>query len=457
VEDEIIVNKGYLDDLGTADLIAMPIYLILIVFIARIIKQKHIQKEPFYKYLTLGLYCRIFGAIAFCFVYTYYYKGGDTIGYYESVRAFVNLLIDRPSDFVSVYFSPASTQGFNTFDGHTGYPWGYLYHEERTLFLIKLLTPTVFLSFKSYLLSNIVISVLVFSGSWQMYKLFVRYYPAFQKQAAIGLLFVPTVIFWGSGMIKDSVTLSGICWFISSFEKIFISKQKRKQNVIVFLLAGYIVLQIKPYIIMAAIPGMIIWLLYSRIYKIGNTFLRYATIPFVFAASVGLGLFIMSQLGDVLGKFSIDKIMETAAVTQDDLKRDYYKGSSFDIGKIEPTVEGFVSKSPEATIAGLFRPFIWEARNIVVFLSGVENLILLSLCIICLVRLKIFGLFKHLFDNPLLLFLFLYSVLFAFSIGISTSNFGALTRFKVAFLPFFATTFLLLFKMSSKKYRMYAV
>ncbi len=450
MDDDIIVNKGYLDDLGAVDMIAMPSYIILIVFISRVIKNKNIKDKPYYKYFTLGLYAKIFGAIAFCFVYTYYYKGGDTIGYYESTRAFSNLLLQHPSDFFDVYFSPASSAGYNTFDFHTGYPWAYLYFEERTLFTIKLLTPLVFLCFNSYLLSNIVLAVFAFSGAWQMYKLFVRYYPAYSKPIAIGLLFVPTVIFWGSGMIKDSITLSGVCWFFASFEKFFISKIDRKKSAFLMVLFSILVFQIKPYIIMAATPGMIVWLLYSRTYKIKNGFLRYAAIPFIVAASIGGGMLFLNLLGDSLGKFSIDKILETATVTQDDLKRDYYKGSSFDIGKIEPNVMGFASKSPQAITAGLFRPFIWEARNVVVLLSGLENLLLLFLCVFALWKMKIFGLFRFLFDNPLLLFLFLYSILFAFSIGISTSNFGALIRFKVAFLPFFAATFLLLYKMSRK-------
>jgi hypothetical protein len=40
-------------------------------------------------------------------------------------------------------------------------------------------------------------------------------------------------------------------------------------------------------------------------------------------------------------------------------------------------------------------------------------------------------------DHPFVFFAFTYSVLFALLVGLSTSNFGALVRFKIAFLPFF--------------------
>ncbi|MBC7863556.1 MAG: hypothetical protein IAF38_11310 [Bacteroidia bacterium] len=453
MEDELIINKGYLDDLGVADLVALPIYLMVIIFIGRNIRNNNIELKPYFKYFTLGLYAKIFGAIAFCFVYTYYYKGGDTIAYYESSRAFANLLTERPGDFADVYFSPSSTNGLNTFSYRTGYPWAYMYFEDRTLFLIKFLTPIVLVGFKSYLLSTILLSVISFSGLWQAFKLMIRYYPQFTKECAIGILFMPTAVFWGSGMLKDNVTLSGICWFIVAFERFFISKNGGKKFLAAFLISGYLVLMIKPYIIMTAFPGIIIWLFYSRIYKIKNPFLRYSFIPFIMAISVFGGYIVLAQLGDRLGKFSLDKLMETATVSQEDLKRDYYQGNSFDIGTIDPTIQGFLEKSPQATLAGLYRPFLWESKNVGMILSGLENFFLLVVSLVVMIRLKIFGLFKYLFDNPLLLFLFLYSILFAYSIGISTSNFGALIRFKIAYAPFFATAFLILYRMTSKKYK----
>ncbi len=448
MNEEVVINKGYLDDLGTADLIAMPIYLIVIIFIARIIKANTISKKPYYKYFTLGLYAKIIGSISFCLIFTYYYKGGDTISYYESARAMSNLLNENPGDFLKMFFSGTSSQNLNYFSLKTGYPWGYIFFEPHTNFLIKLFTPILFISFNSYVLSSILIAVISYTGIWKMYMLLVEFYPKYEKEIAIGFLFVPTVIFWGSGMLKDTVTLSAVCWMIVSIDKVFIRRRKFLKNSFALILSSIVLINIKPYILMNALPGLFIWIFYQRIQKFRNAFLRYATIPFIILLSVAGGFYILSALGNSLGKFSLDKIMETAVVSQEDLKRDYYKGSSFDIGKIEPTISGFISKSPEATIAGLFRPFIWEAKKVVIFLSGIENFIVLMITLIIIFRLRLFGLLKLLFNNPLLLFLITYSVLFAFSIGISTSNYGALIRFKIAFAPFYIATLFILLKMS---------
>ena len=60
---------------------------------------------------------------------------------------------------------------------------------------------------------------------------------------------------------------------------------------------------------------------------------------------------------------------------QHDLKSDYYKGNSFDIGDYDANISSMLLKAPAAINAALFRPYIWQANNIVMFLSSIENFI----------------------------------------------------------------------------------
>jgi hypothetical protein len=160
--------------------------------------------------------------------------------------------------------------------------------------------------------------------------------------------------------------------------------------------------------------------------------------PLLFVVLGGGGVFIMSQLGTKLDKYSsVDKALETAVVTQKDLKRAEYLGASFDIGEFEPTLAGISSKIPVAIMAGLFRPYIWEARNPVMLLSGLENLIFLGLTFRLLFSLGPFGFFKRVGSSPLLIFSLIFSLFFAFSVGLTTSNFGSLVRYKIPCEPFY--------------------
>jgi hypothetical protein len=98
---------------------------------------------------------------------------------------------------------------------------------------------------------------------------------------------------------------------------------------------------------------------------------------------------------------------------------------------------GIASKIPPAITAGLFRPFIWEARNPVMLLSGLENLLFIGLTLRMIFSLGFFGFFVRIGSNPLLIFSVVFSLFFAFSVGLTTSNFGSLVRYKIPCEPFY--------------------
>jgi hypothetical protein len=443
-----IKNYGYLDNLELSEYIAFPIYIIIILLVSFYIQSKNIRKNPVYKYYTLGVSAKLFGAVVFCLVYIFVYKGGDTISYFESGRALTNLLYSKPMDFFTVVSSPPSVENFFLFDGHTtGYPWGYMYYDPKTWLVIKLIVPFMVISFQSYMLTTILFSWISFAGIWRLYLVFTDYYKDYYKQLAVAIIFVPSAIFWGSGILKDTITLSASCWFIYSFYKFFIVKEKRIMNMIILLIAAYLILSIKSYIFIALLPGSIIWIFYERILKIRSKMLRYSIIPVGFVLSILLGYLVLSSLGE----FNADKLLNDAAVKQADLKRAEYKGNSFDIGTYEPTFTGALKVSPAALWAGLYRPLAWEAKNIVMLLSGLENMIYLVLTLLIFWKLRFKRVFQTIFANPLLIFSISYSILLALIIGLSTSNFGALVRFKIAFMPEFFSVLIVVYYLTKER------
>ena len=50
------------------------------------------------------------------------------------------------------------------------------------------------------------------------------------------------------------------------------------------------------------------------------------------------------------------------------------------------------------------------------------------------------GFFRHIIQKPILIFSFFFSIAFAFSVGLATSNFGALVRYKIPCIPFFVAS-----------------
>lgn len=212
-------------------------------------------------------------------------------------------------------------------------------------------------------------------------------------------------------------------------------KRKILYHLLLLIPFIFVILYIKPYILFALLPGSLMWIFSQRIYKIQNSLIKFLAVPLIFTICLGGGYFIVKKLGNYMGKFSIEKITTTAEVTEKDLKQGYYGGHSFDIGSFESTPSGYAKIFPKAFIAGAYRPFIWESGNIVMLISGIENAFLLYLTFLSFKRSGL-RIFKRLFREPLLFFSFSYSIFFAFAVGLTTSNFGALVRFKIAYLPF---------------------
>jgi hypothetical protein len=124
-----------------------------------------------------------------------------------------------------------------------------------------------------------------------------------------------------------------------------------------------------------------------------------------------------------------------------------YRGNTFDIGEVKPTFESMLQKSPLAINAALFRPYLWESSNILMFVSGIENFLILLFSIYILIKLRVFGFFKYVNRHHLLTFAFIFSLFFAFAVGISTSNFGSLVRYRIPLLPFYVSTLLIVKKL----------
>ncbi|MCC7051115.1 MAG: hypothetical protein IT239_04985 [Bacteroidia bacterium] len=248
------------------------------------------------------------------------------------------------------------------------------------------------------------------------------------------------MVFWGSGLLKDTITISAVGWFTYGFYFGFIKKKRILTNSLNVLIASFLLANIKPYILFALIPGSITWLLTFYSTKIKSPIFKF-TFSFIFLiVSVLLSYYLLASMEGALGSFSVENVIDKASTTQQDMKRDYNEGNSFDIGTFDGSISGLLFIAPQAINAALFRPYIWETKSIVMLLSSLENTILLWLTIFLLIKLKFIGFFKFIGKNSLLTFSILFSLFFAFSVGLSISNFGALVRLKIPCMPFFAAT-----------------
>jgi len=431
--------------LSVWDLLITPFYIILIFAVSSYIKNKNIDKNPAYKYYSWGMLVKVIGAVSICLVYTLYYSSGDSTGYYEQGRAIHNLLYKDPRYFFEIIFQGPTQENYSYFDETTGYIDYHAYISDYSaMYISRLIAPLCLLSFNSFITVTILLAWICYSGVWKLYLLFCEQFPLIKKQLAISILFIPSVVFWGSGLLKDTVTLSAIGWYSYGFYWLLVKKEYKVKNIIAVLLSAYLLIVLKPYILFALLPGSLIWLSYEKIAMITNKVLKFLVTPVLILAALLGGFYSLSYMGEALGEYSINGVLERAVVVQKDLKSNYYGGNSFDLGDFDASISGVLSKSPQAINAALFRPYLWEVRNPLMLLSSLESTYIFFLTLGLILRLKVLGFFSLIWKTPLLLFSVLFALFFAFSVGLSTPNFGALSRLKIPCIPFFVSSLFVL-------------
>ncbi|HEY0977225.1 MAG TPA: hypothetical protein VGE21_07120 [Flavobacteriales bacterium] len=429
------------------------LYVVILYFYFARQKNLMLRKFPEYRFFLGGLFAKILGGVAYGLVYTYYYDGGDTMGYFYGANTLANLFVTDPGSYLRLIVQGNTPENFGLFTMETGWPFQYMYDDDRTFILMVLLTPLCLLTFRSYMVMTVVLASLSYIGVWRCYRSLVRYFPTLDGKFAIAFLFMPSVIFWGSGIVKDTFTFAAMCWLIHYMDRWFQRGERGPWLVVGGLLSAILLIAIKPYIFMALLPAMIAWVYYERIIAIRNKLIKYTILPLGTVLMLGASLFLLDALGDRLDKFSLDKALETIVVSKEDMTRAHAYGNNFfDVGELDESWGSVLRASPVAVNAALFRPYLWEARNVVMVAAGAENLWLLLLALAVLVKGYFVGAFKMLVGNPITLMGMAYSLVFAFVIGISTPNFGALVRFKIPLVPLFVCAcHIILFLLEKKR------
>ncbi|MEZ4739926.1 MAG: hypothetical protein R2818_11375 [Flavobacteriales bacterium] len=431
-----LLYHGYVDIAYWEYALGSVYLFILYVYFAR---QKNIaiKKAPEYRHFLWGLLAKVFGGVAFSLIYFYYYRGGDTVMFFYSAVSMSKMAAMDLPNYFTIMFGDNSAENLTLFNEEIGYPFGYLYFDPRTWFVIRLISPIVILTFNSYLITTIILASLSYIGVWRCYRTFVSYFPSLTDKFAWGFLYMPSVIFWGSGILKDTFTFSATCWWVHCVDEVFFKRRNITANTFGLLLSAVFLIVVKPYIFMVLFPACMLWTLYSRVSRIQSGLIRIVLLPVALAVFVFGSFYVLTKLGSSLDKFSLDKAIQTVQITQSDMSRsEAYGDNYFDVGAIDGTLLGLLSKFPVATNAAMFRPYIWEARSVVVAMSGLENLFLLGLTVFILWRTRFYYFLRFLIGNPLVLMCIAFTVFFAFAIGISTPNFGALVRFKIPMVPF---------------------
>jgi hypothetical protein len=119
---------------------------------------------------------------------------------------------------------------------------------------------------------------------------------------------------------------------------------------------------------------------------------------------------------------------------------------------MDPSLGGIVKKIPIGIATTLYRPFLWESQNLLVLVSALESFMIMAFTILVIFKAGVAASLRAVLTNAFVFLCIFFSFLFAAFVGISTLNFGTLTRYRIPILPFYMVGLLyILYLQQTKK------
>ncbi|HEU5292396.1 MAG TPA: hypothetical protein VFU05_17235 [Cyclobacteriaceae bacterium] len=421
------------------DFIVTPLIL-MIVYACAYVLRPSITDSIIRKYFFPALTLKIIGALAVGFVYQFYYHGGDTFNFHtHGSRIIWEAFWDSPIKWFRLLMNDQNLQGIYPYVTRISF-----YGDPASFEIVRLSALLDMFTFSSYSATAVLFAVISFIGSWMFFLVLYEQRPILHRWTAIASFFIPSVFFWGSGILKDTITLSCAAIVLYSTFYLFIKRKFSVLNVVLLFLGFYFLYKIKIYILLILLPGIIVWVFLSVLDSIRSKVAKILVSPAVFGLAGFLAVTAFVKAGEDNPKYSLGKISETAKVTAYDIRywtgRD--AGSGYTLGELDGSFESMFRLAPDAIVVSLFRPYLWEVSNPLMLLSAIESLILLLSVVFILFKGNI-RLFSAIW-KPDTFFYLLFSLTFAFAVGVSTYNFGTLVRYKIPMLPFFVMALVLI-------------
>ena len=438
----MVVEALFYLTMDIRDLLITPIWLLIIYIVAYLIRPS-VTTETTRKYFIPALSAKILGAISLGIIYQFYYGGGDTFTYFSNgAKNIYEAFLESPAHGLELIFTPRQ---------YPVYPsiWAskiWIYKSETEFFVARVAGFFDIFTFHTYSSTASFFGIISFSGVWAMYQTLIKVFPFIHKKLAIAILFIPSVVFWGSGILKDSLTLGAVCWITYGVFNLFQLNRNYFSSILAILGGFFVLYTVKIYILLCFLPCTVFWFFIRNLSKIKNVFIKTVLAPIVLTAGTIVSFYTAIKVSAESNRYSIENIQQTAEATAwwISYSGSEQGGSTYTLGDLDFSASGIAKKSIPAIWVALFRPHPWEVRNPVMALSALENLFILFLALKIFVKngfLKTFGIIGN---TPILIYFFSFSILFAFAVGLTTYNFGSLVRYKIPLLPFFVSGFYIL-------------
>lgn len=457
---------------------------------------------PFFKdnsikriWLLIAFALKIAAGFGLIWVYTKYYpdrQTADIFKYFDDSKMIYSAFEKHQyADYVKMisgigndneYFNENYYTRMNHWSRH--YDFG-TYNDNHTI--IRLNALLIPFSGGNFYIHMIVMCFCCLCGLWALYKGFKHFFRAKEKLLFLVIFFIPSVVFWSSAVLKESILMCALGFLFFAFFNL-LQRRKTVSSGIIFTLASLLILINKNYLLLAVFPAMFCYFMAGR-FQIRKAALFYFS---VYAAGFFFVLLISNSAYE-------DNLLETFSLKQRDfinvskggifIQNDKYfvrvapdkktfldtisknnfrirpgseymywknenlddtiyaknsndtasyhlvwdlplAGSTIQIKRLEPTLWSLVKTAPMALYNSLCKPSFLSAHSAMEKISAVENSVVILFLMICV------WYRKENYNRNIFSMLFFISIVILLLIGYTTPVAGAIVRYKVPVLPF---------------------
>jgi len=390
-----------------------------------------------------GLIAKLLGAIFIGLIYQYHYGGGDTANYFFHTQV------------INSSFSESTVKWFNLilrlppwYDGdYSAYISKMYWYESPAEYTVASIAAFLgIFTFTTYLPIAVLFGTIAFTGIWALFRTFATKYPQYTRYIAWCTLFIPSTIMWGSGIFKDTLCMFGLGWMTYGAFRMLLQRDFSPRNIVMTVVSFMLVATVKIYILLAFIPAVALWILFTYSHRIKSSGTRLFVKIFVLFICFNGFLYFSHRFAMELGRYSLTNVARTSYITSSYIAGvSGDEGSAYSLGAIDPSIGGMLKKFPLAVNVTLFRPYIWETRKPIQFLNAIEAFMFLYVTLKVIFSVGLFKTWSTIKEDPTIQFCLIFTLVFAFAVGISAGNFGALSRYRIPCLPFYALALVLIY------------
>ncbi|MCF8298142.1 MAG: hypothetical protein K9J13_11395 [Saprospiraceae bacterium] len=405
------------------------------LFIFLIYKMEFFAVDGIAKKYFVGVFAlKIFAGLIMFLMYSYYYDKAtaDIFRFFDDGKVIYNAAYEKPWDYIRFVLDIGTNAPELKSYIMEMNNWGVSFENSvygDSHILIQFNALIMLFSFGNYFVHILFICFVSLLGLTAIFKFF---YPLFKNkkwELFIIIFLIPSVVFWGSGVLKEGLLLFGIGFLIYYF-KVLINKQSIFKSIIWILFSVYLLSLTKFFVIGLLIPLLLSFLWTNKAKKFVG--LKYLAVILVFLI-IGLNLHFISPKYDFL------ELISKKQANFISLAIENQSSSLITKNAIEPDLWSFTKATPVSIFNSLFRPHIFEANTILMKFSAIENIFVLLSIILALIFIKIKDIDKSSF------YLALSFAICTFIIIGFTPITGAIVRYKIIALPFFLISLLMIF------------